>query len=69
MNDADRPPSLADLRGQLRLVFTTEAAVDDWLSAPDPSLGGFSPRSAASQPSGLQRVQDLIVRMIHGIPP
>lgn len=65
------PPELSsvtDLRRLLHLVFSTETAIDEWLSTPDPSLGGQSPRQTALRPGGLQRVRELIVRMIHGVP-
>lgn len=68
MNDADRPPSLADLHEQLRLVFSTVAAVDEWLDTPDPSLDGLSPKEMIAQQGGPQRVRNVVLRMIHGIP-
>jgi uncharacterized protein (DUF2384 family) len=60
--------SLSDLRALLRQVFSSDAAVDEWLETPDRSLEWLSPRDMALQHGGLQRVRELIVRMIHGIP-
>ncbi len=68
MSDDDKRRALAELRSHLRLVFTSDAAVEEWLDAPDPSLGGLSPRLVAHRPDGLERVRDLVARMIHGIP-
>lgn len=49
---------LAELRAQARTVFGDEA--EQWLNRPHPLLGGLSPRSAASQPAGLEQVQALL---------
>lgn len=49
---------LAQLQAQARTVFGDDA--EQWLDRPHPLLGGLSPRSAASQPAGLEQVQALL---------
>lgn len=40
----------------------------EWLSHPNPALGGKSPHERAGTPDGAQEVIDLIGRLTHGIP-
>ncbi len=63
------PDAIDEIRKLLREVFTTETAVDEWLETKDPQFRGLTPREAASQPEGATKVRDLVLRMIHGIPP
>lgn len=52
----------------LRDVFTTDEAIEDWLSSPNQETSSISPRADLLQPGGWDRVRASILRMIHGIP-
>jgi hypothetical protein len=60
---------LYELRILLRQVFTTEAAIDEWLDSEEARFSGLSPRQLANQVGGGEKVRALVMQMIHGIPP
>ncbi|MDI3380385.1 MbcA/ParS/Xre antitoxin family protein [Xenophilus aerolatus] len=49
---------LPQLQAQARTVFGDDA--EQWLVRPHPLLGGRSPRDAAAQPEGLEKIQALL---------
>lgn len=57
----------ARFRQLLGEVFTTEAAIDEWLDTPDKMLGWLAPRTLIE--SDPDQVEARIFRMIHGLPP
>jgi putative toxin-antitoxin system antitoxin component (TIGR02293 family) len=51
-----------------REVFSSDAAVAQWLTAPDPALGKRSPLAMLSTDVGAAQVHNLLQAMIHGVP-
>jgi putative toxin-antitoxin system antitoxin component (TIGR02293 family) len=51
-----------------REVFSTDAAVAQWLTAPDPALGKRTPLAMLSTDVGAAQVHNLLQAMIHGVP-
>jgi len=51
-----------------RQVFSTDAAVAQWLTAPDAALGKRTPLAMLSTDVGAAQVNNLLQAMIHGVP-
>jgi putative toxin-antitoxin system antitoxin component (TIGR02293 family) len=51
-----------------REVFSTDAAVAQWLTAPDASLGKRTPLAMLATDVGAGQVHNLLQAMIHGVP-
>lgn len=68
MNPEERV-AVAEIRHLLRLVFTSDKAVDEWLDCPRRELDFNTPRQLLAKSDGEHRVRMLIMRMVHGIPP
>ncbi|MDB6168086.1 MAG: hypothetical protein JWM88_950 [Verrucomicrobia bacterium] len=56
------------VRAQAREVFSTDAAVAEWLNEPDRSLGQKTPLQMLRTDLGSQKVGSLLQAMIHGVP-
>jgi putative toxin-antitoxin system antitoxin component (TIGR02293 family) len=51
-----------------REVFSTDAAVAEWLTAKDDALGKRTPLAMLSTDVGAAQVTNLLQAMIHGVP-
>ncbi|MGD0835025.1 MAG: MbcA/ParS/Xre antitoxin family protein [Polyangia bacterium] len=51
-----------------REVFTSDAAVAEWLTADDIALGKSTPLAMLSTDVGAAQVTNLLQAMIHGVP-
>jgi putative toxin-antitoxin system antitoxin component (TIGR02293 family) len=66
--ESERLYRVVRLRTLARAVFATDAAVAEWLSAPDGSLGGKTPLEMLATDLGSQKAENLVRAMIHGVP-
>ncbi len=51
-----------------RNVFTTDAAVAEWMNSPERSLGNKSPLELLATDLGSQKVENVLKGMMHGVP-
>jgi putative toxin-antitoxin system antitoxin component (TIGR02293 family) len=66
--ESERLYRLVRVRDLARNVFTSDAAVAEWLNAPDRSLGNKAPLEMLATDLGSQKVENLVRAMMHGIP-
>jgi putative toxin-antitoxin system antitoxin component (TIGR02293 family) len=66
--ESERLYRLVRARGLAREIFSSDAAVAEWLGAPDRSLGGRAPLEMLATDLGAQKVESLLRAMIHGVP-
>jgi putative toxin-antitoxin system antitoxin component (TIGR02293 family) len=66
---ADFPPParLMTLAVHAGEVFANQEKALHWLQAPNPSLEGKTPLEAARTEQGYQAVEDILVRIEHGV--
>lgn len=65
--ESDRVVRYARLMGQAVTVFGTEAQAREWLSAPQPGLGGAVPLDYAETEVGAREVERLLGRIEYGV--
>lgn len=66
--ESERLDRIARVRSLAREVFSSDAAVAEWLGAADPGLGGRAPLEMLATDLGAQKVESLLRAMIHGVP-
>lgn len=66
--ESERLYRVVRTRSLAREIFSSDAAVAEWLSAPDRSLGGRAPLEMLATDLGAQKVETLLRAMIHGVP-
>jgi putative toxin-antitoxin system antitoxin component (TIGR02293 family) len=66
--ESERLYRLVRMRALAREIFSTDAAVAEWMSAPDRSLGNRTPLEMLATDLGAQRVESLLRAMMHGVP-
>lgn len=66
--ESERLLRVVRVRRLAREVFSTDAAVADWLRSPDRTLGGRSPLESLATDVGAGQVENLLQAMIHGVP-
>lgn len=66
--ESERLYRIVRLRTLAREIFSTDAAVAEWLTMADRSLGQRAPLEMLSTDLGAQKVEGLLRAMIHGVP-
>jgi putative toxin-antitoxin system antitoxin component (TIGR02293 family) len=66
--ESERLYRIVRARSLAREIFSSDAAVAEWLGAPDRSLGGRAPLEMLATDLGAQKVESLLRAMIHGVP-
>lgn len=66
--ESERLYRVVRARSLAREIFSSDAAVAEWLSAADRSLGDRAPLEMLATDLGAQRVESLLRAMIHGVP-
>lgn len=66
--ESERLYRIVRVRSLAREVFSSDAAVAEWLGATDRSLGGRAPLEMLATDLGAQKVETLLRAMIHGVP-
>lgn len=67
--ESERLLRVIRLRRLAREVFATDEAVAQWLSTPDPALGGRTPLEMQATDVGAAQAEQRLLAMIHGVPP
>ncbi len=68
LTESERIYRVVRARALAREIFSTDAAVAEWLSTPDRSLGGRAPLEMLATDLGAQKVEGLLRAMMHGVP-
>ena len=66
--ESERLLRVVRLRKLAREVFSTDDAVAQWMTTPDPALGERTPLEMLATDLGAARVENLVRAMIHGVP-
>lgn len=66
--ESERIYRVVRVRALAREIFSTDAAVAEWLGAADRSLGGRTPLEMLATDLGAQKVESLLRAMLHGVP-
>jgi putative toxin-antitoxin system antitoxin component (TIGR02293 family) len=66
--ESERLYRVVRVRALAREIFSTDAAVAEWLSVPDRSLGNKTPLKMLTTDLGAQKVEGLLRAMMHGVP-
>jgi putative toxin-antitoxin system antitoxin component (TIGR02293 family) len=66
--ESERLYRVVRVRALAREIFSTDAAVAEWMSAPDRSLGNRTPLEMLATDLGAQKVESLLRAMMHGVP-
>lgn len=66
--ESERLYRIVRARSLAREIFSSDAAVAEWLGAPDRTLGGRAPLEMLATDLGAQKVESLLRAMIHGVP-
>lgn len=66
--ESERLYRVVRIRSLAREVFSSDAAVAEWLNAADRSLGQRPPLEMLATDLGAQKVESLLRAMIHGVP-
>lgn len=66
--ESERLYRIVRVRSLAREIFSSDAAVAEWLGATDRSLGGRAPLEMLATDLGAQKVEGLLRAMIHGVP-
>jgi putative toxin-antitoxin system antitoxin component (TIGR02293 family) len=66
--ESERLYRIVRVRSLAREIFSSDAAVAEWLGAADRSLGGRAPLEMLATDLGAQKVESLLRTMIHGVP-
>lgn len=67
-SESERLYRIVRARSLAREIFSSDAAVAEWLGAPDRSLGGRAPLEMLATDLGAQKVESLLRAMMHGVP-
>lgn len=67
-SESERLYRIVRIRSLAREVFSSDAAVAEWLNAPDRSLGQRPPLEMLATDLGAQKVESLLRAMMHGVP-
>jgi putative toxin-antitoxin system antitoxin component (TIGR02293 family) len=68
MTESERLLRVIRAQKLAREVFSTDAAVAQWLTTPDAALGRRTPLAMLSTDVGAGQVNNLLQAMIHGVP-
>jgi putative toxin-antitoxin system antitoxin component (TIGR02293 family) len=66
--ESERLYRVVRVRALAREIFSTDAAVADWMSGADRSLGNRTPLEMLATDLGAQKVENLLRAMMHGVP-
>lgn len=66
--ESERTERLARVIAAAEFAWNDEADAREWLTKPHPELGNRTPLEAATSELGARRVEDLLDRLIYGIP-
>jgi putative toxin-antitoxin system antitoxin component (TIGR02293 family) len=66
--ESERLYRLVRVRALAREIFSADAAVAEWLNAPDRGLGNRAPLEMLATDLGAQKVESLLRAMMHGVP-
>jgi putative toxin-antitoxin system antitoxin component (TIGR02293 family) len=66
--ESERIYRVARVRALAREIFSADAAVAEWMSVPDRSLGNRTPLEMLVTDLGAQKVENLLRAMMHGVP-
>jgi len=66
--ESERLFRVVRVRTMAREIFSSDAAVAEWLGAPDRSLGNRAPLEMLATDLGAQKVESLLRAMMHGVP-
>ena len=66
--ESERLYRIVRVRALAREIFATDAAVAEWLTVADRSLGHRAPLEMLSTDLGSQKVEGLLRAMMHGVP-
>ncbi|MGH8227394.1 MAG: type II RES/Xre toxin-antitoxin system antitoxin [Steroidobacteraceae bacterium] len=66
--ESERLYRVVRARSLAREIFSSDAAVAEWLSSADRSLGDRAPLEMLATDLGAQKVENLLRAMIHGVP-
>ncbi len=65
----DTDDDVREIRLLLKQVFSTEAAIEQWLNTPDRKCDWKAPRELLQTKADAARLKHLVLQMVHGIPP
>lgn len=66
--ESERTERLARVIAAAEFAWNDEADAREWLTKPHPELGNRTPLEASTSELGARRVEDLLDRLIYGIP-
>jgi putative toxin-antitoxin system antitoxin component (TIGR02293 family) len=66
--ESERLYRVVRVRALAREIFSTDAAVAEWMTVPDRSLGNRTPLEMLATDLGAQKVESLLRAMMHGVP-
>ena len=66
--ESERLYRIVRVRSLAREIFSSDAAVAEWLNAADRTLGGRAPLEMLATDLGAQKVESLLRAMIYGVP-
>jgi putative toxin-antitoxin system antitoxin component (TIGR02293 family) len=66
--ESERLYRVVRVRALAREIFSTDAAVAEWLNVADRSLGARTPLEMLATDLGAQKVEGLLRAMMHGVP-
>jgi putative toxin-antitoxin system antitoxin component (TIGR02293 family) len=66
--ESERLYRIVRMHALARGIFTDDAAVAEWMGAPDRSLGHRSPLEMLATDLGARQVENLLIAMTHGVP-
>jgi putative toxin-antitoxin system antitoxin component (TIGR02293 family) len=66
--ESERLYRVVRVRALAREIFSADAAVAEWMSVPDRSLGNRTPLEMLATDLGAQKVENLLRAMMHGVP-
>ncbi|MBS0399313.1 MAG: DUF2384 domain-containing protein [Proteobacteria bacterium] len=67
-SESERIYRVVRTRALAREIFSTDAAVAEWLSSPDRSLSARTPLEMLATDLGARKVEGLLRAMMHGVP-
>ncbi|MGH8150560.1 MAG: type II RES/Xre toxin-antitoxin system antitoxin [Steroidobacteraceae bacterium] len=66
--ESERLYRVVRVRALAREIFSSDAAVAEWLGVPDRALGTRAPLEMLATDLGAQRVESLLRAVMHGVP-
>jgi putative toxin-antitoxin system antitoxin component (TIGR02293 family) len=67
-SESERTERLARVIAAAEFAWSDQSDAREWLTKPHPELGNKTPLEAASSELGARQVEDLLERLIYGIP-